>query len=155
MKAQVDYKEFYDFMDQYFKDYSQYAQDEETMPKMDKYWTEDVKITAYFKLKGGEYPLQFFNRREWQDFLIEGHLAIWEILKPTDMMIDPYALKSTSMLKVTKFDRKTDKMLVDLDGIGYYTLIKNDDGSLQIKSLDFFTGDAGSFAKLYELKKED
>lgn len=145
----VDYNKFKEFMEQYFKDYSQYAQDAETMHKMDKYWTEDIKVTAYFQLPGGEYPFKMDNRRVWQDFLIKGHLTIWENLSPTDMMLDPVQLKTSSMLKVVKFDRTTNKELVNLDGIGYYTLIENKDGSLQIKSLDFFTGDAGTFASLY------
>ncbi|MBF9017922.1 MULTISPECIES: hypothetical protein [unclassified Oceanispirochaeta] len=145
----VNYNKFKEFMEQYFKDYSQYAQDAETMSRMDKYWTEDIKVTAYFQLPGGEYPFKMDNRRVWQDFLIKGHLTIWENLSPTDMMLDPVQLKTSSMLKVVKFDRTTNKELVNLDGIGYYTLIENEDGSLQIKSLDFFTGDAGTFASLY------
>jgi len=148
----VDYDFFRKFMDDYFRDYSSYAQDAETMPKMDKYWTEDIKVTAYFQLPGGEYPFRMYDRREWQDFLIKGHLTIWENLSPTDMMIDTTALKATAMLKVVKFDRKTDKELVNLDGIGYYKLIRTDDGALQIKSLDFFTGDAGTFASLYTME---
>ncbi len=147
----VDYNEFKEFMENYFRDYSQYAQDEETMPKMDKYWTEDIKVTAYFQLPGGEYPFKMYNRREWEDFLIKGHLTIWENLSPTDMMLDTVQLKTTSMLKVVKFDRKTNKELVNLDGIGYYTLRKVD-GALQIQSLDFFTGDAGTFASLYTME---
>ena len=149
---QKKYKKLKAFMEEYFKDYSQYAQDEETMPRMDKYWTPDIVVTAYFQLKGGEYPLKFLNRRDWQDFLIEGHLKIWETLLPTDLMFDIEQLKSASMLKVKKFDRENDKELCNLDGIGYYKLIETKDGSFQIKSLDFFTGDPGSFAKLYELK---
>lgn len=145
----VDYNTFKEFMEQYFEDYSNYAQDAETMPKMDKYWTEDIKVTAYFQLPGGEYPFKMDSRKVWQDFLIKGHLTIWENLSPTDMMLDTVQLKTSSMLKVVKFDRITNKELVNLDGIGYYTLRENEDGSLQIKSLDFFTGDAGTFASLY------
>ncbi|MDC7239386.1 MAG: hypothetical protein PQJ50_03400 [Spirochaetales bacterium] len=147
----VDYNEFKKFMEDYFRDYSQYAQDAETMPRMDKYWTEDIKVTAYFQLPGGEYPFKMYNRKEWQDFLIKGHLTIWENLSPTDMMLDTVQLKTTSMLKVVKFDRKTDKELVNLDGIGYYTLRKVD-GALQIQSLDFFTGDAKTFSSLYTME---
>lgn len=147
----VDYAYFKEFMEQYFRDYSLYAQDEENMPKMDKYWTKDIKVTAYFQLEGGEYPFRMPDRRTWQDFLIKGHLTIWENLVPLDLMIDTVQLKATSMLKVIKFDRKTDKELVNLDGIGYYTLKEDGDGSLQIKSLDFFTGDASTFTSLYKM----
>jgi hypothetical protein len=146
----VDYEFFKNFMESYFKDYSQYAQDAETISKMDKYWTEDILVTAYFQLQGGEYPLQFTNRKDWKDFLVEGHLTIWENLMPIDLMYDTVQLKSTSILKVEKYDRKTDEQLCNLDGIGYYKLVKEDD-SIKIKSLDFFTGDPGSFSKLYKL----
>ena len=149
----VDYKYFKEFMENYFKDYSQYAQDAETMPQMDKYWSKDIQVTAYFQLEGGEYPFRMTSRREWQDFLIKGHLTIWENLQPLDMMFDTVQLKTSSTLKVTKYDRTTNKELVNLDGIGYYSLIENKDATLQIKSLDFFTGDAASFASLYTMKE--
>ncbi len=148
----VNYDQFMDFMKKYFEDYSQYAQDEATMPRMDKYWTEDIQVTAYFQLEGGDYPFRMTTRREWQDFLIKGHLTIWENLQPIDLMVDTRQLKATSMLKVVKFDRKTDKELVNLDGIGFYTLVETDEGNLCIKSLDFFTGDASTFTKLYTMK---
>lgn len=147
----VEYSYFKEFMEQYFRDYSLFAQDEVNMPKMDKYWTEDIQVTAYFQLEGGEYPFRMPDRRTWQDFLIKGHLTIWENLVPLDLMIDTVQLKATSMLKVTKFDRKTDKELVNLDGIGYYTLTQDDAGTLRIKSLDFFTGDAATFTSLYKM----
>lgn len=146
------YETFKTFMENYFRDYSQYAQDEETMPKMDKYWAEDIQITAYFKIPGGEYPMRMHNRRVWQDFLIKGHLTIWENLQPLDMALDVVQLKAASMLKVVKYDRKTDQELVNLDGIGYYTLAEDSQGLLHIKSLDFYTGDAGTFAKLYTME---
>ncbi|MCK5735612.1 MAG: hypothetical protein KAH21_03995 [Spirochaetaceae bacterium] len=148
----ISHGQFMSFMEKYFEDYSQYAQDRDTMPKMDKYWTEDVQVTAYFQLEGGEYPFRMTTRREWQDFLIKGHLTIWENLQPIDLMVDTVQLKATSMLKVIKFDRKTDKELVNLDGIGYYKLIETNEGNLCIKSLDFFTGDASTFTKLYTMK---
>ncbi|MCG8454173.1 MAG: hypothetical protein MI717_13440 [Spirochaetales bacterium] len=148
----VEYQDIVTFVNDYFRDYSRFAQDEETMPKMDRYWDEDIKVTAYFKLEGGEYPFHMPNRREWQDFLIKGHLTIWENLEPLDIMIDPVRMKTSSMLRVTKFDRKTDKQLFSLDGIGYYSLAGENADSLRITSLDFFTGDARTFAALYTME---
>lgn len=147
----LKYEDVKRFMEDYFKDYSRYAQDEETMPKMDQYWTPDVLVTAYIQLKGGTYPLQFKTRKDWQQFLIDGHVKIWETLIPTEMMIDLEQLKATSMLQIRKYDRVNDKELCDLDGIGYYKLVKHEDGALQIKSLDFFTGDPARLTSLYEI----
>lgn len=148
----VDYDRFMNFMEEYFHDYSLYAQDAETMPRMEKYWTDDIQVTAYFQLKGGEYPFRMPDRQTWQEFLIKGHLTIWENLKPLDIMIDTRKLKATSLLKVIKYDRKTDKELVNLDGIGYYNLVETGEGELRISSLDFFTGDASTFASLYTME---
>lgn len=145
------YEEIKSFMENYFKDYSAYAQDTETMPQMDRYWTPDILVTAYMKLKGRDYPLQFKNRKNWQNFLIEGHRKIWENLIPKEIMIDLETMKVTSLLQIKKFDRTNDKQLCDLDGICYYRLAVNGDKNPQIKTLDFFTGDQAMFTQLYEI----
>lgn len=147
----IKYEKIKSFMLDYFKDYSSYAQDTETMPKMDKYWTPDVLVTAYMKLKNCNYPLQFKNRQDWQHFLIEGHRKIWENLIPKEIMIDMDSMRATSLLQIKKFDRTNDMQLCDLDGICYYRLVLTEDNDLQIQTLDFFTGDQAIFTSLYEI----
>lgn len=149
MKKQ--YQEIKSFMEDYFKDYSSYAQDTETMPRMDKYWTPDIIVTAYMKLKGRDYPLQYRNRKDWQQFLIDGHRKIWENLIPREIIIDLETMKATTLLQILKFDRTNDKQLCDLDGICYYRLIVNEDQKPMIRTLDFFTGDQATFTQLYEV----
>lgn len=144
------YEEIKSFMENYFKDYSSYAQDAENMPKMDKYWSPNILVTAYMKLKNRDYPLQFKNRHDWQEFLIEGHRKIWEKLIPKEIIIDLETIRATSSLQIKKFDRTNDKQLCDLDGICYYRLIMNGDAP-QIQTLDFFTGDPEIFRQLYEI----
>jgi hypothetical protein len=145
------YQRIKQFMEEYFESYSKYAQDEENMPKMDIFWTEDFKTTAYMQLKDDVYPLQFHDRKTWQDFLIEGHLKIIEILKPTDVMIDTEEMKVAAKLLIQKFDRDSGKKLCNLDGLGYYTLKELESGNLILESLDFYCGDPAQLSNLYNI----
>jgi hypothetical protein len=148
---EMKYDQIKEFMVNYCADYSAYAQDLETMPRMDTYWTPNIIVTAYMKLKGGKYPLRFDNRADWQNFLIEGHRKIWETLIPKEIMIDLQEKKAVVMLEIKKYDRSNDKQLCNLDGIGYYKWIVDETDSPQIKSLDFFCGDSGKLASLYNI----
>ncbi len=147
----ITYQDIKSFMTQYFEDYSTHAQNRESMSKMDRYWTTDFVPRAYMRLKDGEYPLTCKDRQAWQEFLIEGHLKIIEELVPKEIMIDVETMKATALLNVKKFDRATSKPLCDLDGIGYYNLIVDADGSLKIRSLDFFCGDPAQLGSLYNI----
>ena len=140
----AEYEEIETFMTEYFRDYNRYAQDDDKMPKMNRYWSEDFQSTAYFKLEDGEYPFHMPDRKSWQEFLVRGHKTVWEDLNHLDMAIDTKKLRVTSLLNVVKYSRTDDKLLASLDGIGYYTL-SEDTGSLKITRLHFFTGDAGTF----------
>lgn len=148
---QTKYQSIREFMESYFLSYSSFAQDRENMPKMDVFWTEDFKTTAYMQLKGDVYPLQFHDRRTWQDFLVEGHLKIIEILKPADMMIDVEQLKVAAKLNIQKFDRDSGKKLCDLDGLGYYQLRETTGGGFVLVSLDFYCGDPAQLSSLYNI----
>jgi hypothetical protein len=147
----IKYEEIKKYMIDYCQDYTSYAQDDETMPKMNKYWHTDIEVTAYMQLKGGEYPLKFHNRGEWQDFLIKGHIKILEELIPVEIMIDMKQLKVGVVLNIKKYDRTTNKLLRSLDGFCYYYLIVDDDNSLKITSLNFYAGNPAVFTSLYDI----
>jgi hypothetical protein len=148
---EINYEQIKEYMVNYCTDYSSYAQDTETMPRMDTYWTPDIIVTAYMQLKGGKYPLRFDTRTDWQNFLIEGHRKIWETLIPKEIMIDMNEMKVVVMLQIKKYDRSNKKLLCDLDGIGYYKLTANESHAPQIKTLDFFCGDTGKLTSLYNI----
>jgi hypothetical protein len=149
--TKIKYEEIKKFVVDYCRDYTAYAQDKKSMPKMNKYWLPDIKVTAYMQLKGGKYPLKLDNRDKWQKFLIDGHVKILEELIPVEIMIDMKQMKVGVVLCIKKYSRKDNMKLRELDGFGYYSLIIDDSNSLKIKTLDFYTGDPQTFTSLYNI----
>ncbi|MCK5059161.1 MAG: hypothetical protein KAT34_21105 [Candidatus Aminicenantes bacterium] len=147
----IKYEEIKKFMVDYCRDYTSYSQDEETMPKMNMYWHPDLKATAFMKLKGGEYPIKFSNRDEWEIFLIDGHLKIKEELIPKEIMIDMIQMKSGIVLCIRKYNRKDGSLLHEFDGFSYYNLIIDENKSLKMKTIDFYAGDPQTFTGLYNI----
>ena len=146
----VNYKKIKTFMEEYFKAYSSYAQDSETMPKMNKYWSRDFVTTAFIRLKDGSYPCVIGPRSTWQEFLIKGHLNILETLKPKEIIIDEKEKKVAVLLEIKKYDRKSNELICTLDSIGCYPLI-NEDNLIKIKNLDLCFGDPGKITGLYNM----
>ncbi len=145
------YKEIKDFMVEYFKTYTLYAQDAETMHKLNDYWSYNFTSTAYLELKGGEYPQKFSNRKNWQDFLIEGHMNIIEKLIAKEIIIDTDKKKVAVVLEIIKKDKITGGQLCRLDGFGLYDLFIDEDNTLKISKLDFYCGRPDKLAKLYNV----
>ena len=133
----LTYEKMKDFMEKYCKDYSLYGNDAETMSKMDEYWAPDFVSTAYFTQETGTYPVVHKNRREFQDFLIRGHVNVKDALEPRDVIVDLKNNKTVVLLKVKKENRHTGEF-TEIDGVGIYKLIVDANDTLKIKSLDFF-----------------
>jgi hypothetical protein len=133
----LTYENMKEFMIKYCKDYSLYGNDAETMPKMDKYWAPNFKSTAYFHLMDGTYPVIHKSRKEFQDFLIHGHINIKDALIPQDIIVDEKEKKVVIQLRIEKENRKTGE-ISKIDGIGIYQLIVDKNNSPKITSLDFY-----------------
>jgi hypothetical protein len=147
----MKYEQINEFMEKYFADYDLYAQEAGTMNRMDQYWAPDIVVIAYMQLKNGQYPLKLENRKQWQDFLIDGHRNVRDAMTPREIIIDEKLLKVAALLNIKKFDLSSGKQLCDLDGLGYYTLVVENGNSLRIIRLDFFCGDPGTMTGLYKI----
>lgn len=134
---ELTYDNMKKFMEKYCKDYSLYGNDADTMPKMDEYWAPNFVSTAYFTPPDGTYPLVHKSRKEFQEFLINGHKNIKDALEPRDVIIDQKNSKAVILLKIKKENRNTAE-LTEIDGVGIYKLIVDANDTLKIKSLDFF-----------------
>ena len=144
------YDQLKKFMESYFRAYNDYAQREETMHLMDKFWSDDFVSVAYMQLKGQSYPLRIVGKKAWQDFLIKGHLTVIEDFIPLEYTIDPEQMSCTARLRIKKFALDTQELLTDADGIAFYRLTVTREGKPIIKSLDFYCGDPARFASLYK-----
>lgn len=131
------YKKMKAFMLDYFDAYSRYANDAETMHKMDDYWTPDFRAVAYFRRSDGTYPVVYSSRKEFQEFLIRTHQVVKDSMNPIDFVIDEKAKKVGSLLKIIKTNQQTGEK-VEIDAMGCYHLVPADRNTFQIKSLDFF-----------------
>ncbi len=134
---EMNYDTMHEFIENYCKDYSLYANDVETMAKMDRYWAPDFISTAYFHMPGEEYPLVHNSRKIFQEFLISGHRRIKDKLVPMQIVVDEKQQKVVVQLLIIKEERDTG-ITLKIDGTAWYKLAQNAEGSIEIKSLDFF-----------------
>ncbi|MDQ1352992.1 MAG: hypothetical protein QG657_3298 [Acidobacteriota bacterium] len=124
------------FINNYCSDYSQYANDAETMPKMDQYWTPDFKAVAYFRRSSGEYPVVYPSRKDFQEFLIKTHHVIKDSMNPVDFIIDEKEKKVVIRVKIVKTNNQTAEK-IEIDGMGCYQLVEAKGGNFMITRLDF------------------
>lgn len=130
------YEKLKKFITDYCADYCLYANDAETMHKMNRYWSEDFKAIAYFKRSSGEYPIVYSNRKDFQEFLINTHKIVKDSLNPIDFIIDEKTKKVVTILKIIKTNRQTGEK-IEIDGMGCYQLVTAENGNFKITRLDF------------------
>jgi len=133
----LNYEQMKEFMLDYCKDYTQYANDAESMRYMDKYWTPGFKVTAYFRRQDGAYPIVYPNRKQFQEFLVMTHQVIKDAMEIRDIVIDEKTKKVVLLLKIIKTNIQT-KEKIEIDGVGSYQLFLDEDDKIKIRSLDFF-----------------
>jgi hypothetical protein len=131
------YRQLRDFMLAYTRDYSRYANDPETIQKMDSYWAPDFKVKAYFKTDSGKYPVVYNSRREFKDVLVATHQEVKDRMLVSDITIDPEARKAVILMKIEKTHLDSGAK-TEIDAIGSYQLEVGSDYGIVMKSLDFF-----------------
>ncbi|HLP47516.1 MAG TPA: hypothetical protein VK186_13480 [Candidatus Deferrimicrobium sp.] len=130
------YEKLKQFIIDYCADYCKYANDAETIHKMDRFWTEDFKAVAYFRRSGGDYPIVYPSRKDFQEFLVKTHIVIKDALKPVDFIIDERTKKIVTILKIIKTNKNTGEE-IEIDGMGCYQIITLKDETFKITRLDF------------------
>ncbi len=133
----ISYKQIKEFMTEYCKDYSQYANDPETIAKMHKYWAPDLVAKAYFRGKTGDSPIIHNSREQFQNSLIVNHQSFRDMMEPLDLIIDEISAKAVLISKITKTAQNSSETY-EINGMGCYKLQMNTKKTLFIKSIDFF-----------------
>lgn len=132
----LTYEKIQEFIENYCKDYSLYANDADTMEKMDEYWLPELTVTAYFHRENGDYPIVYSSRKEFQDFLVKSHQNIIDSMNPREIIIDVKKKKVVIQSVIEKTNRKT-KEKIAIDGMGCYHLEADENNNLKIKGFDF------------------
>lgn len=130
------YDKLKNFIKAYCDDYCRYANDAETIHKMDHYWSADFKAVAYFRRSNGEYPVIYSSRKDFQEFLVNTHKIIKDSLNPIDFIVDEKTKKVVTILKIIKTNRQTGEK-IEIDGMGCYQIVTTENENFKITRLDF------------------
>lgn len=123
------------FLEKYFEYYNKYSQNPETINKMDEFWGEEFKSTAYFYRDNGPTPILHNSGSEFRDMICAVHQKIGEMLTPKDIIIDVKRKKAAVFLDVEKEVRATGEKAYFV-GIAIYRLGLNKNKKLELKSLE-------------------
>ena len=146
-KKLTSYKKIEDFMHAYYDCYNHNAHDAETICKLDDYYSEDFQSIAYF----GMPPYPEFDLAHWKGFLVEGSKKVIEILNPIEKAIDNDFMRVTTRLDLKYYDRATNDLLLDIDGVAMYDLRVKHGNELEMTHLHFFCSNPTGLAQLYGL----
>jgi len=120
------------FMERYFKDYSELAQDPATSHRMNDYFTPDYDFTPYIagnaRITGRDAFLG----------LMASHPSSRESLTPRDIMIDMRRRVVVVLLEAELADSATGEVLVRKCYHVFYQLVDGDSGDVRIKKVLFF-----------------
>ena len=146
-KQNFNYKKIEDFMHAYYECDNHNAHDIETICKLDDFYSEDFQSIAYF----GVPPYPQFDREHWKGFLVEGSKKVIEILNPLEKALDNDFMRVTTRLDLKYYDRPTNGLLLDIDGVAMYDLRVKQGNELELTHLHFFCSNPMGLAQLYGL----
>lgn len=126
------YENIVTFMDNYFKDFCEYAQDPQTVHKMNHYFAPDFEFVPYIAELARISGYEEFLR------LISAHPSSFEKLTTEDIMVDERRMVAVVLIKAEIIERATGKVLVTKRYHPLYQLVLSEDESLQIQKILFF-----------------
>lgn len=133
---ELTYDNILKWVKEYFETYNSYAQNPETVHRMDKYFAPDMEFIPYVaSLKG---PKGSVNNREDFYKILAGHPSSYETFVPEDIVIDDKRGVVVVLLKVQVFDSKTKEVLLRKSYLPWYKLILDENKNINIKTIRFF-----------------
>jgi hypothetical protein len=136
-KGNVSYHRVEAFMEDYYNDYNQYAQDAATIDLMDKYWAPEFIHIPFLPVP--VYPVM--DLPTWKNFLVGLHLNLLETLTVDEMSIDTKKLSVVSRAKITFHERATGNLVIHIDCIGFYNLKVDGKGKLKMTGMKLYLAD--------------
>jgi len=130
------YEDIARWMREYFETYNLYAQYEDTVHEMDKYFAPDLRFKPYMHLFGG--PEAGHTSRDSFYAMLTGHPQDYEQFEVLDIFVDVKRLVSVAFLKATVYDANTDLPLIQKYYLPLYELMVDENDTLKIKTIRFF-----------------
>ncbi len=132
----ASYDDILEWMKEYFESYNNYAQDPETVDRMKKYFTPDVRFIPYVADFGG--PGKAVTNRDDFFGMFTGHPAVYERFEPEDIVVDEKRMVVVALLNVALFDTESGRVLLKKSYLPHYQLVFDDKNEIKIKSIMFF-----------------
>jgi hypothetical protein len=146
---ELTYETIEKFMQEYYDYFNMYSQNFDPYQKMDKFWTEDFKLTAYFHRKDKPSPIKLRNGIEFnRDIVTQVHRMPNESIIPLDIIIDDENKKVAVLLRIQTEVQATGKQH-DFTGIAIYQLCLDKDDVIKIKSIDLCVDNPEGFSDNY------
>ena len=128
-----NYNEIKQFMQNYFKDFSAYAQDPRTTHRMDEFFAPDIEFIPYT----AEALAPVSGRDNFLN-IMTSHPSIKEWIEPEDIVIDEKRKIAVTLLKARLLDAKTEEILGEKHYFPLYELIEDQNNMLKIKRILFW-----------------
>jgi hypothetical protein len=135
-KMKLKYEDIVKWMKDYFKAYNAYAQNPETVNRMSKYFTPNVRFVPYVSAFGG--PEKAVTNRDDFYRMFTGHPSVYEKFKVEDIIVDERRMVAVALLKVSLFDSRTDEVLLKKHYLPRYQLVLDGNKKLKISKILFF-----------------
>ncbi|MCX8032256.1 MAG: nuclear transport factor 2 family protein [Thermoleophilia bacterium] len=136
MAAKPTYEDLVRWMHDYFATYNQYAQNPDTVHRMDEFFAPDFVFVPYVYLFGGkDNPIR---GREAFYALLTGHPTDYEQFKVKQVAVDERQMVAVAFLEASIYETATNALKVQKDYLAWYELELDADGKPKIKTVRFF-----------------
>ncbi len=133
---ELTYETIQEWIKEYFDTYNRYAQNPDTVHRMDRFFAPDMVFIPYAASIGG--PDRGVDNREDFYKILAGHPSSYETFEPEDVVIDDRRGVVVVLLRVQVFDSKTNEVLLKKSYLPWYQLILDEENNIKIKKIQFF-----------------
>jgi hypothetical protein len=128
--------EIVSWMNAYFAEYNDSAQNAKTVHRMDTYFAPDFTFIPYMYVFGG--PQSAITGREAFYTMLTNHPSDYEKFIVHDIFVDEKRLVAVAFLEATIFETGTDRIKVKKNYLPLYELKLDEKGALKIATIRFF-----------------
>jgi len=124
------------WMNAYFTEYNNSAQNAKTVHRMDTYFAPDFTFIPYMYVFGG--PQNAITGREAFYTMLTSHPSDYERFIVHDVFVDEKRMVSVAFLEATIYETVTNRVKVKKNYLPLYELKLDDKGALKIAIIRFF-----------------
>jgi len=130
------YDEIVKWMNAYFAEYNDSAQNAKTVHRMDTYFAPDFTFIPYMYVFGG--PKNAITGRDAFYTMLTNHPSDYERFVVHDIFVDEKRMVSVAFLEATIYETGTNRVKVKKNYLPLYELKLDDKGTLKIATIRFF-----------------